>query len=374
MENCTNLSGVSALNDSTAGMALNSILFGLSAESYVYENIMDIGYVLAVYMLVPLCVVGLISNILSFIIILMHGKNCSSVFYALRGLAVADSVVLITWVTYYTLNAIALEAAQDSWIITFRQWSEPLARIAYTTSIWFVIIVASERFIAVCRPFQAKTLCTVRNTRIAMAGVVIFAVIFHVPSWFVYNEVRHQLSPCIPGFSLRFLEETAMAKNAVFKILYDAVLYSLVNILIPLSILLYLNTRLIITIMNAAKKRKVMQGVKPIGHEDSPQIKEKNEDPNMLKRLRKDTKIIIMTVVMIMTFIISQMPMMVLFLWKHIYESLYSDGQFESVPWSWLVLGMSQISSALNSSINFYIYLIFLTQFRTILRNTLCKK
>ena len=46
-------------------------------------------------------------------------------------------------------------------VYTLRAYLLPLAFIAQTGTIWVTVLVAFNRYIAVCRPFSAARLCTV---------------------------------------------------------------------------------------------------------------------------------------------------------------------------------------------------------------------
>jgi len=48
----------------------------------------------------------------------------------------------------------------------------PFAFIAQTATIWVTVLVAFNRYIAVCQPFKAARLCTVVQVRLSYAAVL----------------------------------------------------------------------------------------------------------------------------------------------------------------------------------------------------------
>jgi len=64
----------------------------------------------------------------------------------------------------------------------------PLAATAQTSTVWIVLLVTTDRFIAVCRPFEARWR-SVERTRLAVVVVLGLSVVYNLPQWFERDVV-----------------------------------------------------------------------------------------------------------------------------------------------------------------------------------------
>jgi hypothetical protein len=66
-----------------------------------------------------------------------------------------------------------------------------MASIAQTLTVWIVLLVAVDRYFAVCKPWLAADVITRRrHVRAAVCAVVIAAIIYNIPRFFE-RQVRH---------------------------------------------------------------------------------------------------------------------------------------------------------------------------------------
>lgn len=63
----------------------------------------------------------------------------------------------------------------------------PVGLIAQTGSVWTTVAVTAERYVAVCHPLRAKSLCTYRRARCLQVIVTLAAVVYNIPRFW---EVR----------------------------------------------------------------------------------------------------------------------------------------------------------------------------------------
>ncbi len=57
----------------------------------------------------------------------------------------------------------------------------PIALIAQTGSAYLTMAVTVERYLAVCWPLRARSICTIGRAKMAVAVVLSFAIIYNVP-------------------------------------------------------------------------------------------------------------------------------------------------------------------------------------------------
>jgi len=72
----------------------------------------------------------------------------------------------------------------------------PVASIGQTVTIWTVLLVTVDRYMAVCRPFDTRMRTVDRATKL-FVGVVVAAIVYNIPRFFE-REVKMKANGC-PG-------------------------------------------------------------------------------------------------------------------------------------------------------------------------------
>ncbi|XP_064643616.1 FMRFamide receptor-like [Lineus longissimus] len=191
-----------------------------------------------------IAVIGLPANILA-VIGIGYERPYTSTSVLLQGLAVTDSLVLISQVFgtslqflyYYTglwFEYILFIAHAYRYIYTAQYFSK-------TASIFITLCVATERYIAVCRPLRAATVCTKRNAYISLFTIYLGAFFYRIPLFFT-QEVKYRYDPCSRMILPRWYPSDIYF-NFYFDIIYLTSVYISINSVIPiisLTILTYL--------------------------------------------------------------------------------------------------------------------------------------
>ena len=133
------------------------------------------------------CTFGLVGNILSFITFgRMRQHNATVVLF--RALAIADSLMLLSVMIYYVPSAFA----------TYMEYASPIFRTvqAYLdlcfsivlmiqcNTIWIAVLLAVNRYIAVCKPLMAASICTVGNARKQLCFALVLSLLVILPQFF----------------------------------------------------------------------------------------------------------------------------------------------------------------------------------------------
>ena len=108
----------------------------------------------------------------------------NSTTWLLQALAAVDTLYLVACLVIQPLKIVheLYGVLQRSFPIIERYvW--PLASTAQTATVWIVLLVTGDRYVAVCRPFQARWR-SVANTRRAVILVLVLAVVYNLPQWF----------------------------------------------------------------------------------------------------------------------------------------------------------------------------------------------
>ena len=124
----------------------------------------------------------------------------------------------------------------------------PMASICQMTTVYSVLIVTVDRYIAICRPLQSMKLSTMRSARWAVGVTWFMAVIFNIPKLFEY-EAEPYMYFCQESDGIErtcyFTAVTSFGSTKVYRIVYEAFFYFVVRFCTPLLILIICNLKLI---------------------------------------------------------------------------------------------------------------------------------
>ena len=275
------------------------------------------------------CILGLIGNILS-ICVLGRAHAKSPMFYVLRAVAVSDTILLLAVFIIMTLvnlhNFIsALDAvAQFTGYIQQTIW--PILMMAQMTTVWLTVLVSGERYVAVCQPLKAASICTIPKVRRAVILVFVSSITFNIPRYFEFRTVDNG----------RYIDKTEVGNNLVYRYLYSCLLYSLFLFFFPLFALIFLNLKLIFALKQGKKQWKKLQ------------FKQKKE---------QNLTVIPLTIVLI--FFICGVPALGI----NIMDSI--GGKLLEHDWFRIMLVIANLLVVINSACNFIIYCMLGKKFRT---------
>lgn len=288
------------------------------------------------------CLLGLIGNSLSFAV--LHRYSQSNVAtYLLKTLAITDNLFLATAAGVQMYPAMSLyfnKIEQLEPVYPYIQnYGWPLVYIVQTLTVYVTVLVAANRFIAVCFPFHAHRFCSKNIVKFQLICIVLGAVIYNIPRFFDYNYkvVNHT----DPDTNETVMEEVnfGLAGSKAYNIAYENIAYCLFVFLIPLTILIIFNVLLLNELKSAKKHRKSITRRKPT---------------------KEENNITLVMVVIILMFIVCQTP-------ASINQILYYIVPQETRITCGHYLRYYHICNLLiiiNSSVNFIIYCVFRRQFR----------
>lgn len=186
---------------------------------------------------------GIFGNIIS-MIILSRPQMKSSINYLLIGLARCDTVLILTSVLLFGIPAIYPYTGY-LFVYYYKVYPHlapflfPLALIAQTVTVYLTLTVTLERFVAVCHPLRARSLCTYGRARIYVLVTIIFSVVYNLPRfWEVsyqanYYEALNTTIYCPVPSTLR--------KNPTYISVYIHWMYLVFLYIFPFSSLAVLN-------------------------------------------------------------------------------------------------------------------------------------
>lgn len=189
-------------------------------------------------------ILGIFGNIIS-MIILSRPQMKSSINYLLIGLARCDTVLILTSVLLFGIPAIYPYTGQ----LFFYYYNVyphlapllfPLAMVAQTVTVYLTLTVTLERFVAVCHPLRARSLCTYGRARTYVLVIILFSILYNLPRFW---EVSHQDNFYVPFNTTIYCPvPSSLRMNSTYISVYIHWMYLMFMYILPFSSLAVLNS------------------------------------------------------------------------------------------------------------------------------------
>ena len=214
-----------------------------------YPQYMHPNKLLRLYMPPVLLFLGTFGNIFSFLILI---KKRKSTYMYLAILAVMDLIVLYIgllrlWIAEFTID---LQDTAD-WLCKAVNYIGPISSDA---SVWMIVAVTIERFIAVFHPMTVPRICNIKRTKWIILVIISFMFAINTPIlWAI--ELKSTVED---GRKIYSCGARDRYKNIILNIWpwIDAAIYSFV----PCVIIIILNALIIKGTIAATKRRISLQG------------------------------------------------------------------------------------------------------------------
>ena len=299
---------------------------------------------------------GCVGNCLS-LMVLSRDKSKSATPFLLMTLVAAETLFLITVIILRVLNSVYSYDPKSLELIVhllpfIGSYGFPIAMMAETCTIWLTILVTVNRYISVCRPYEASQLCSKPYARKHVSAVVLLAILYNIPRFFDFTVGPVTIEgPNCTKIVRNYADRTALGRNKIYNIVYHNVMYFLVMYIIPLITLIMLNYKLIKALQEAKRKRQQL-----ISGSDS--------------HSRSEDDITLVLIVVVLVFIICQSPALI----TQVLESTLARPATFCPNFYFYYARGSDTLVVLNSSMNFIIYIFCSRKFRQIFILLVCKK
>ena len=292
-------------------------------------------------------VVGIIGNSLAFAVFWKDTLKTSTSFL-FQALSLIDSVLLVSVFLLYTMDAFVEYTDMLQGLSSISShiipWSYPLTMTAHAASIWVTVLIAVNRYVAVCLPYKASRWCKVSMAKKQLAVVLLVSVLYNAPTFVQYHVVYRTSDN---GTTCKaFVNETKIGSDSLYKTIYEYILYFIFILGLPMLILTFLNIRLIKGLNELRQRRKEMQ----------------------TRSQKHDNNVTFVLIIVVVVLIICQVPALVSrVLWRVFPLEWRGCDRFQ------FYLGdIANVLVILNSTVNFIIYAFLNKRFQRVLVGTVC--
>ena len=296
---------------------------------------------------------GVGGNSLAFVVFWKDSIKTTASFL-FQSLALVDTTLLLLVTPLYTIEEFV---DYTGWLTGYHRirpyvfvYLFPVLWIAQTASIWVVMLLAVNRYIAVCFPLKALRWCTISKVKKQLAFVLLFAVLYNLIH-FAENRVIYKTNDNGTTYETG-VAQTKLGRRTLYYILYTNVMYLIFLLGLPISILTVLNIRLMKALKTSRRNRMEM----------------------LSRRQQHDNHVTFVLVVIIIVFIICQLPAFVnQVMWNFAPDEARACGHYQ-----FYLRHVANTLVVLNSAVNFVIYAVFNKRFRHVLAQTVygsaCRK
>lgn len=215
---------------------------------------------------------------------------------------------------------------------------------SYTLSNWILVSWTIERFIAVRFPLKATSWCTVQKVKKAISGLVVVCYLLNIP----------QLTETITVLSLN-------AKRTFFYYHSFALFKSFVYMYVPIFILVFCNTVIIIKTKMALKRRSAYN----------------SNQESLIKRTREQHQMTLMLLTVSVVFFLLHLTQALAKIWRALYPDplviFFCKIQSLLSVFNYIVYtSTGYYVTDFQNSINFFLYCLFGRKFRNVINQLFC--
>ena len=303
-----------------------------------------------VYAVSCVCAFGIVGNALS-IAVLCRAKErkaksaaaTTSTNWLLQSLAVVDTLYLVCCLFIQTINCLLDFTDWVPSLVAVFPYLEPwvwaVASCVQTMTVWLVLLVTLDRYIAVCVPLNQQLRSKDRAQK-ALLVVVLLAIVYNIPRFFE-RTTTHKLEPGT-NRTIACTEKTSLRDNYTYILVYKTIMYFIFRSVGPLVSLIFFNIRLTQALIVVHRRQA-----------------------QMTQRKRRTENITSMLIAVVTVFIICEIPDTAL----RIVLTVNNYSSSVNIPVSTLRVAnvITNLLLTINSSINFLIYVLIGTRFRLVL-------
>ncbi|PIC16085.1 hypothetical protein B9Z55_022816 [Caenorhabditis nigoni] len=326
------------------------VLFGWAVSFITMLSHLLNGYLTAFFVFT-----GIILNLLSVSIFLRKERaGTPAIQYYL--------VTLTLWQTALLANAFLLYSFPNLWwghlvsqgtYVYLYPYVYTFANTTHTGSVWIVLTLTIDRYLALCQPLKHRAIGKKRRVRRLMVAVSIMAIVFSIPRFFEVHVVllcERSEHNCVAA-----IDRTELFDNRLYWTIYHVILAMVFVTLLPCLILFALTLRISIALRSAIAKRKSLCA--PNSDIDT---RCKSMKSSRYNSSRKDHKSNIMLVLVIAKFLVSDILPTVI----DVLEHLVGQSAFMRSPLASLFVDISNFLIVLNCSSNFWVFFVWGKRFR----------
>ncbi|XP_065204461.1 FMRFamide receptor-like [Planococcus citri] len=292
---------------------------------------------------IPICLVGMILNLLNVLVLTRKTMN-SSPNLILAHLAFVDFLYLLTEIVNFWMDFIPPRSGfdiEESYIMTIVFWYSDISSSTFQfISAFLTVQLAAWRYIAVVHPLKERHWCNKKMTRnIVIAGYIVCCVLYAIP-YHLSFDIEASTIHGKAHYTVKFDRHPTM--NSIRNVTYGLVVKLLLS-----AVLVGLTSRIVVTLLARKTLREELTS--------STSSRSNTKNAKMRQETNRSTAILLAVAAL---FFIAEFPRGILWLLATINEDDW-DTCYYSLVW------IFETIININTSITFMVYYTLSQQFRT---------
>jgi len=204
------------------------------------SSMLDTASTVIYHVVLPIiCTFGIAGILLTLIVLSRKSMRTSTNCY-LMALSVADLAFLVLLASLFIHGA----ARYSNAFQIYATYAGIMTHVMLMASIWLTVLLAIERYVAICRPFLAVRVCTVRVAVTAIVAVFTLSFLSRLSN-FWEHRVKWYRDPADNNRSVAYVDSTELAFDDVYIRLYPWLIDGALASIVPFVALLVLNVSLL---------------------------------------------------------------------------------------------------------------------------------
>ncbi|UJR25698.1 hypothetical protein I4U23_007049 [Adineta vaga] len=357
-------------------MSLNN-LTNFSCTNDDIHFVLNFGIIIGGWSSMITCILGLLANTFSIIILVQERMRTLSTNIYLIALAIVNFLWLILFFIFYALRLtlilpLFISSNNEDTYSTYNQifhrlspYIVPLMNTLQLCIIYYTVAVSVDRYLYISTGLNPSQYCTVRNALRIIFFLTIFAIVFTLPHWFKFRVLTYIDDKNRTHYQITY---TTLAQEKIFQKLINIYIYVPIVHVIPLITL---------SIINMLTVRRLIQY-----HDEHRRLLSKSIRQMTLIRTkviysRRHYHVSIMLIAVVLLFLLCRFPMLITNLYEvqHsiIDDKLTKDNLYFQCRIQLTFNTFANFMQTINSNGNLIIYLLCCHNFRETTREVFDK-
>ncbi|CBA11610.1 G-protein coupled receptors family 1 profile domain-containing protein [Caenorhabditis elegans] len=204
----------------------------------------------------PIAIFGFITNVINVIVFCDPEMRCSLVNHFLLVLSISDLVLLVC--NFFMLIFPVIASMSNSYLLhdyypVFLWFAYPVGLSTQTCGVYLTVLVSVHRYLGVCHPFRAKRWVSGKPVKWAIIGSIIFSIVINLHTW-----LELDIRPC---YSINFnapissIILTSLRQKSSYNLITKCIMYTLIMFIIPFITLIIVNCRIVVALKESTRMR-----------------------------------------------------------------------------------------------------------------------
>ncbi|CAJ0929886.1 unnamed protein product, partial [Mesorhabditis belari] len=203
------------------------------------------------------CVCGIVGNGLSLYIYSRKAFRKRSINVLLLALAGSDFFVCVLAIPVFSISQMQeLVPGCQVVIGTVMLYFYPVTLMFQAMSVWMLVTITIDRYLAVCHPFIVQTYCTRTRALFAVGWIIIFSFLYNVCRFWEYKLLDCDSSQ--NRMRVEEILEPMLRSNENYLLWYQTIITLVSQFMLPLAVLCVLNFQVARTILAAGEQRRAL--------------------------------------------------------------------------------------------------------------------